>query len=157
MSDAAAAPAPTLRLWLILAALALALLAAAQFGYHWLQAQGSSPFTVSADCDLARGCSAVDGERQLSLRLDGLAGSHQPLTASVQLDQLVADTLILDLQGVDMFMGVNQYPLTRTTEGRFQTQLQLPVCTTGRMQWRARLLLQRGGQQEFVDFTFWAQ
>ena len=63
----------------------------------------------------------------------------------------------VDLQGVDMFMGVNQFELVHTGNA-WQGITELAVCTTGKMRWLARVIIEQPqGETLFLDLTFDAE
>ncbi|WP_298220642.1 hypothetical protein [Halothiobacillus sp.] len=45
----------------------------------------------------------------------------------------------VDFQMVGMDMGINRYPLTRSSDGNYAQNIILPVCTTTRTDWVADL------------------
>jgi hypothetical protein len=53
-----------------------------------------------------------------------------------------------------MDMGYNRLPLTRNSSGAYSAQAALPVCITGRMEWRATLLLDDGRRRITIPFLF---
>lgn len=55
----------------------------------------------------------------------------------------------VDFQMVGMDMGINQYPLDRQADGRYQQTIILPVCTSTRTDWVAILSL-NSTQGDFV-------
>jgi hypothetical protein len=157
MNPTATGKRPPLALWLGLALAALVLIVTAQLATRWLEGDGSSPFQGGDNCPLTQGCVASDGARRVELRLDGAPQGGEPLRFSLQLHGFSPDQVALDLQGVEMFMGHNRYPLTPVVDGAYRAELPLPVCSGGRMQWRARVLLQQGERTEWADFNFWAE
>ena len=63
----------------------------------------------------------------------------------------------VDLQGVDMYMGVNQFELVDTGNA-WQGITELAVCTTGKMRWLARVIIEQSqGETLFLDLTFDAE
>jgi hypothetical protein len=74
----------------------------------------------------------------------------------IQLDGAPAeiDGVSMDFAGATMNMGYNRPQLERVAPGRFEGQATLPVCVTGRMEWRATLLLQVGKTQIGIPFQF---
>lgn len=45
------------------------------------------------------------------------------------------DSLILDLQGLEMDMGIAKYQLSKREDGTFSGTIMLPVCTQDKMTW----------------------
>jgi len=50
-----------------------------------------------------------------------------------------ASTVLVDFTMAGMDMGQNRYRLAPGEAGRWQGQATLPVCTSGRMDWLARV------------------
>lgn len=94
-------------------------------------------------CDLHTGaCVASRGNQLLQLKLTpGPLQSLKPLTIEVRLQNLPARQVMLDLQGVEMYMGLNQTQLTQDPERPdiWTGTTELAVCTTGEMTWRASI------------------
>jgi hypothetical protein len=59
----------------------------------------------------------------------------------------------VDLQGADMYMGVNQFEL-ENIESQWQGQTQLAVCTTGTMTWIAKVIFETDTEQKIVELRF---
>lgn len=65
-----------------------------------------------------------------------------------------ARKLEVDFTGVDMKMGFNRPILNEIGPGKFSGQASLPVCTTGKMQWQATVLVDTGRQLIALPFRF---
>lgn len=140
---------------LLFAALAL-LLILGWLARDWLAAQ-NDPFDLFAapPCDLGQGpCEARRGQTWLRLGIEGPLDAHQPLPLRVEISE-PADQVAVDFQGVEMFMGHNRFVLKPQPDGSYRGEGRLPVCTTGAMRWRARVLITRGGTTHgsWFDFT----
>lgn len=124
---------------------------------------GSSDMQLSSPaCDVRQGaCTAhgkVNGE-DVSIRLEALTdniASLQTTDWQIQVTGITADNLVLDLQGVEMFMGPNQNTFSPVISqpGLFDGQATLGVCTTGEMLWRATVLVDtpQGKLTTWFDF-----
>jgi len=82
-----------------------------------------------------------------------------PLTFTVHLDGIDADAVNLSLEGVDMFMGLNQTQLSPVQDkpGFWRGVTEIAICTTGEMMWRARVIAQQDQQQLEAHFDFSAK
>lgn len=82
-----------------------------------------------------------------------------PLTFTVELDGFDADAVNLSLEGVDMFMGLNQTQLSPVQDkpGFWRGVTEIAICTTGEMMWRARIIAQQDQQQLEAHFDFSAK
>ena len=110
----------------------------------------------SAGCDLNQGACAANvpggGRLQFALEPRPVA-PVVPLQASVALEGLSAERVTLDFSGVDMNMGLNRTTLVWARD-RHAGTVTLPVCVTGRMAWRATVIVESGRQRIAVPFTF---
>lgn len=132
--------------WLLIGLTALGLLALL-LGRDFIEEtqQADSIKIPPLPCDLHTGaCLASRGNQQLQLRvIPGPLESLKPLEVEVRLQQLDAQQVMLDLQGVDMYMGLNQIHLVQDEERDdiWRGTTELAVCTTGEMTWRASVFI----------------
>ncbi len=133
------------------------------FGSRWLSTQSSSNMLNVPVCQLAA------GEQECIFQLKGstktmsfrLASSHISLTEPVPFVIRVSsgwpvDRVEMDLQGRDMYMGLNHSEavrqtadseLSRTSGGSlFSGHIVVPACTTGTMVWQALITATSGNQ-----------
>ncbi|WLQ16595.1 hypothetical protein O5O45_11755 [Hahella aquimaris] len=117
------------------------------------------PSTASLDIDQfknihymqATECAPGQGECQVSVNEGDVRFSFgdEPIHPSrafpirLQLQGINAERIRVDFEGADMYMGLNQVKLTQTANGVYQGEGYLPVCITGRMQWRATVFIAR--------------
>jgi hypothetical protein len=80
-------------------------------------------------------------------------GSYQPLQFNVEVSGLRPDSITIDFEGVEMFMGINRLVLDENTAGDFSGTLGLPGHAHP-MLWRARVLLEKGGTLIDAGFEF---
>ncbi|WP_428035529.1 hypothetical protein [Amphritea sp.] len=111
----------------------------------WL---GSSLFSLPSSetpgiantCDLNKQSCSVDiGEVHLNLDIQPRpVRSMTPLNYRVSIDGTMASKVMINLQGSEMYMGINQTELTplKDKPGVFYGKGELAVCTTGEMIWR---------------------
>ncbi|ADC61469.1 hypothetical protein [Allochromatium vinosum] len=64
-----------------------------------------------------------------------------PLRLEVELSGLTAEAVEVDFVGVEMYMGFNRVALESLGEGRYAGHGMIPVCTSERMTWEARVLI----------------
>lgn len=102
--------------------------------------------TTVEPCNLHQGpCTARYGKQLMRFSITGPAlNSEHQLNFAVQLDNIEADQVSLQLQGKDMYMGENRYILQPPSKAKpgaatFSAAGQLPACTTGTMVWIAQL------------------
>lgn len=109
-------------------------------------------------CDLHTGaCIASRGNQQLQLRMTpGPLESLKPLEVEVRLQHLDARQVMFDLQGVEMYMGLNQIHLVQDEERPdiWRGNTELAVCTTGEMTWRASVYVDTPDNLYSTTFDF---
>lgn len=146
------------KLWIILALLLLALIAAVvSRAWPLLFPPTTISIEPDPDCDLRVGpCSSrVPGKGALSFSIEP---RHIPLVKPLQL-QVTVDGFLpaqveVDISGVNMYMGYNRVKLDPMDGGRFQGIGRIPVCTLERMEWEAKVLLQTPEGLIAVPFRF---
>lgn len=116
--------------------------------------QASGPYAeMEASCDLAKGpCEATFPDGVVVV----MAASPQPAGPSDTLEITLtvkgdAEPVAVELQGVDMAMGLFRMPVVRSGQ-TWTASGPLPVCTTDRMQWRADVVL----DDRVAGFFLWS-
>ena len=111
----------------------------------------------TAGCDLNRSsCSAAipgGGSIEMSLSPHPVP-VIQPINIVVTLHGITAGKAEIDFQGVAMEMGYNRVSLRQEAPDRLVGTATIPVCITGRMLWRATLLLENETRKIAVPFLF---
>lgn len=119
------------------------------------------PMTVEAGCDAAAGPCGAEGE-DLSIRFR-LGSPVRPLS---RFDiELFAegpsagriDRVEVWFEMADMDMGLNRYRLDARGKGRWTGVAMLPVCTSGRSDWLARVRIGQGRRTHEALFPFRAE
>lgn len=99
------------------------------------------------DCDLhQQTCHAKQGDARASLTIQPQPiPLAKPFQIEVQLENLEAQTLELDIAGINMYMGYNRVTLTADPDklGRYTGTSMLAFCTNEVMEWQISLLLQQ--------------
>ena len=142
----------------ILIILALGMIAVLGYKYSPLLLPKADLTLMAADgCDLNReSCAAAmpgGGSIELAMTPHPIP-VVKPLQVTVTLKGVDANKVELDFQGVAMEMGYNRITLTPAGEGRFTGSATIPVCVTGRMLWRATLLLESDTRRVAVPYLF---
>jgi hypothetical protein len=137
---------------------ALALIAVVGYRYSpLLLPKADLTLTPPATCDLNRAACAVDvpGGGRIEL---ALAPHPVPVVRPVQVaasfSGIMPGKVEIDFEGVQMNMGYNRVALAATDAGHFGGEATIPVCVTGRMQWRATLMVETDRQRIAVPFLF---
>ncbi len=137
--------------------LALALIAVVGYKYSsLLLPKADLELAPEAGCDLNRSAcraSFAGGSIELSLEPRPVP-VVKPMQVTATITGLDPAGVELDFSGVSMNMGYNRVTLDKAGEGRFTGQATIPVCITGRMAWRATLLIDAPGQRISVPFIF---
>lgn len=141
-------------------ALILALASVAVVGYKLsplLLAKAEVTLAVPPGCDLNRSACSADLPGGGRVELDITPRPVplvKPLQLVVSISGMVAEQVDIDFAGLSMNMGYNRKTLTAAGQGRFRGEAMLPVCVSGRMTWRATLIVDSGRQRIAVPFLF---
>ncbi|GHT95716.1 hypothetical protein AGMMS49545_19150 [Betaproteobacteria bacterium] len=142
-----------------LAALTLCalLLAGYVFSPRWQhKAVGDVTLPRSA-CDLNRAACHItlpDGTTLIAEITPRPIAVMRPLIVRLNWQDGEADSVALDIVGLDMEMGMNHNILQKIGAGQYLGQATLPVCVTGAMRWRAEFVLDSGEGRVIVPFEF---
>lgn len=75
-----------------------------------------------------------------------------PFVASLALRDVDARRVALEFEGADMNMGLFRQVLAPLPAGGFAADVTLPVCATGAMRWRTRLVVRTAGETLIAPF-----
>lgn len=122
------------------------------------QQQGNTKVLATVDCQPEQ-ANCIYSNKQQQIRLlfgtgEETVKSGQPIKALVRIEGEGIKASQISFQGRDMYMGENHFPLSETSPGVYETEVQLPVCTTGRMTWQAKVQLNTDGQAKGLTFQF---
>ncbi len=98
-------------------------------------------------------CSAGDGERRLALRLQGPVTGLRPFRVELVAAGMKVREAQLEFTMPDMDMGQNRYRLLPEGNG-WVGLVTLPICTTGRSDWRVTVRVLGDEQQWEAGFRF---
>lgn len=109
-------------------------------------------------CDINSGqCEVINSDIQFRFTLGPMpAKSLNEMTLTSKTNLPGVNRVWVDLQGADMYMGVNQFEMVATDDA-WQGQTQLAVCTTGTMTWLAKVIFETDSGQQIVELRFEAQ
>ena len=140
----------------ILATLAILLVSIAALSF-WSLNKSSTGTTASCAIDSGN-CQLTVAQHSYQVSFGPMpARALQPMTLELAASNTNITKVWVDLQGVDMYMGVNQFELTDIGNG-WQGTTELAVCTTGKMRWLARVIIEQSqGETLFIDLTFDAE
>lgn len=105
-------------------------------------------------------CTVFDPPRMLALTLSGDVRPLRPFELELRLPDWAlsaAANASVDFVMLGMDMGLNRYTLTRQADGSFRAKVILPVCSTGRSDWIAKVSAVVGQEMWTVDFPFVAE
>jgi hypothetical protein len=109
------------------------------------------------ECDLNQQACTVDvpggGSIKLSLTPRPIP-VIKPIRIAVTVSGMGTKQVDLDFQGVQMNMGYNRVKLTKTDDDHYEGDATIPVCITGRMLWRATLMVEATTQRIAIPFLF---
>lgn len=75
-----------------------------------------------------------------------------PFVASLTLGDVDVRQVELEFEGADMNMGLFRQALAPRPSGGFEASVTLPICATGAMRWRARLVVRAAGETLIAPF-----
>lgn len=116
-------------------------------GVTFYPTEGCAPFEGQ--------CIGKKGDQTITVDLGNKAiESITEIPIRVHLDNMTADSLIVDFEGLEMYMGVIRTQLLPNSRGVYQGTIILPECGTGKMLWRARAIIDNGTSKEGIKFDF---
>lgn len=106
-------------------------------------------------CDINSGqCEVFRHDIQYRFTLGPMpARSLNNMTLTAETNLPGVDRVWVDLQGADMYMGVNQFEL-HASKKAWEGSTQLAVCTTGTMTWLANVIFETDSEQKIVELRF---
>lgn len=75
-----------------------------------------------------------------------------PFVASLALNDVDVRQVELEFEGTDMNMGLFRQVLAQRPTGGFAASVTLPICATGAMRWRTRLVVRTAGETLIAPF-----
>ncbi len=118
-------------------------------GVTFYATEGCAPFEGQ--------CIGRKGDQTITVGLGNEAiESMTEIPIRVRLDNMTADSLIVDFEGLEMYMGVVRTQLLPNAQGVYQGTITLPECGTGKMLWRSRVIIDNDPSSEGIKFDFWA-
>ncbi len=118
-------------------------------GVTFYATEGCAPFEGE--------CVGRKGDQSITLELGrDTIESMTEIPIRVRLDNMTADSLIVDFEGLHMYMGMVRTRLLPDDKGVYQGTITLPECGTGKMLWKARAILEHGVSKEGIKCDFWA-
>ena len=145
-------------LWLVLGILFSALIAVAVYkAWPLLFPKAAVTLMLDAECDLRAGpCSSPlpeGGNITLSIKPRSIP-VIKPLTLEVDVQGLNAESVEVDLTGLDMYMGFNRVKLKETGKGRFNGEGRIPVCVRDAMRWEAKVMVKTSRELYIAPYRF---
>lgn len=100
-------------------------------------------------CEIDSGsCTISLSGRDLKITFGPMpAKSLTPMQLTIEVQGQQPDDIWVDIQGTDMYMGINQFKLTPSGK-TWQGTTELAVCTTDQMRWLARVYVGFSGQAQ---------
>jgi len=147
------------RNYIMITGIIVALIAGWFLADYFSLAKNSIPGQLSnPNCDISQSsCTASGGDIAITLDVSPKnIRSLQAMNFKVSVNGLEAESALVDLQGTEMYMGINQTPLEQNPQQKtlFSGKGQLGACVTGEMGWRATVLVntQQGPVKAWFDF-----
>jgi len=103
----------------------------------------------------AETCHATLDDKTLSLSVEPKKiATLVPLTFNVKINNISASKVVLDLNGKEMFMGINRTILHQVSDSNWEGITELAVCTTGEMIWEASVKIYNQSDSTPLTATF---
>jgi hypothetical protein len=119
------------------------------------EAHPARDLAVDAGCDSGRSvCVARQGDMTVSLRLGPPVRAMHALPVRVEVRGAQPSSVTVDFFMPAMNMGRNLYALTRAQTDRWIGEVILPVCTSGRRDWLARVDVETAAGRLSAAFPF---
>jgi hypothetical protein len=132
-------------------------LVAGVYGWRTLNATATIHGAAEAGCDLQRGsCRAHfpdGGEMILSITPRPIP-LLKPIEVNIELRNLPAGNVAVDVSSPDMNMGYNRRELAAHDGQRYRGHTVLPVCILKRMRWELRAIAHQGNTRHEAVFGF---
>ncbi len=114
-------------------------------------------FPVDETCFLTQNtCSRTIEKGSVTLSFPRPLPVAKTFPINLKIENIPAQKIFLKLQGVEMAMGDWSFPFTPKEKGVFEAQMMIPLCLTGKMRWRATLLIQNSEKELHIPWDFWA-
>jgi hypothetical protein len=124
--------------------------------FKWMSLPRALHLPAPSDCALhERTCAAAWSSGRLSLTLGPRPlQCLTPLQVEVQLAGTTPRAVEVDFQAVDFPEAFHRAVLRPVGERRYAGEAVLPLCSTGRVQWRAQGVIDYGGRRVVAPFLF---
>lgn len=136
---------------------AIVLSAAAYFGARYWQSTQAQFTRIKPQhlCDLRAGpCrEPVPGGAVVFAISPESIPLMQTLHLIVNVQDLQTESVVVDIRGLNMDMGINRTVLKKSQDDMWEGETLLPVCSQKRMEWEAAILLEANQRLE-VPFPF---
>lgn len=132
--------------WMLPLIIALILIAVALVGARSKQPHAAQSIACA---DPVGGCVFMDRGESVQLRFSHPPRPLQPFTMTVRASSAGQVHAEFQMQGMEM--GLSRYVLTASAPGTFAASISLPVCVSGRRDWK--LYLQIDAQRYEMPFS----
>ncbi len=111
---------------------------------------------MESDCLVhERACEALGDGVRLGLRLgEGELKGLAPFPVALKLEGIEATAVSLEFSMPGMDMGQNRYHLLADDAGLWRGEAMLPICSTGRLEWLAEVVVDTADERLRADFPF---
>lgn len=142
--------------------LVLVLMVTVYFGGQWLQqytSQASQKITVERI--LAGHCDPSENSCMISVKQQKAVLSFHQVSSALEPFMVVVETDIPDIEQLglrfymqEMDMGYNTFEMEKVSEGHWEKEVILPVCSSGSENWRVELQILQGDHLFISDLGF---
>lgn len=113
------------------------------FGQKILQQPGEHLFAPNPTCALPQqSCSASKGNHHIRFSIDAnQLSAKAPFVVRVEVSGYNKPQITIKLESISMLMGASLTTLEQQSDGSYQAEVRLPVCSFDTRQWRASILI----------------
>jgi len=113
--------------------------------------------TQNSDCDLHEGPCKIELENKSSFEL--LVGEKEiplmkPVKFTITTKNYHKETLPLNIYALNMNMGIQNFTFKKVKENVYESNVILPTCIRGNMNWNAEIILDSVSEKVGAKFQF---
>ncbi|MDR1614168.1 MAG: hypothetical protein LBS26_01215 [Campylobacteraceae bacterium] len=104
-------------------------------------------YEAKSECDLhVTSCEiTLQNDKKITLDIDKPFNAGKEMDFIVQAEGFGDDELLAQIYGINMNMGIFEYPLAKIAAQIYTGKALLPTCMSGKMSWRVNIISQKEG------------
>ncbi|MDR2635730.1 MAG: hypothetical protein LBC08_02745 [Campylobacteraceae bacterium] len=99
-------------------------------------------FEAKTACDLYVGsCEVIlHNDKTITLNIDKPFSAGKAMNFNVRAEGFEDDEFFVQIYGLNMDMGIFEYPLVKTDSGSYVSKVFVPTCMGGKMSWQVNII-----------------